>query len=507
MIKFRDDTPIEELAVSGIGWSLSRVLVESTARLAIGVVLARLLSPVAFGLMAIIILINGAVSILFSAGIWASVIQSRNLEEDHVRVALTISLVLGVLAFLLVWFTAPLAVSFFQDQEARALLRVAAIELVFLGFEGVVRSLGIRRLDLKSVLYSETIGTAFGYGLIGITLACAGAGAWSLVLGYLSRTLLSCLCLILMERPPLRPLFRFHIARALLGFGSGVTATSALNFAAIKVDTIFVGHYLSSSELGLYSKAFAVMQLPTSLFSKIVSGVLFAYMAEVQDERQRLEKAYLAALSSAALICFPVLLGMAAASDYVIIGLYGGQWAGAVDIFRIIMVAGILKPMISVVGAVIRAVGLVHREAIRQAIYLAILTAGAFVGVRFGTSGVATAVVFGAFWSYWSVSRIVNKRLCIGWGRVLKTLAPGLIVGATVAGASWFSGVIIEGLLAEAAVPIKLLLVVAGSALAYVAAVFSLPISLRGDAIPLIARLLEPRTPAALKGVLRKLAE
>lgn len=500
------DTSIEELALAGVGWSLSRVIAESAAKLAIGIILARLLLPRDFGLTAIVMLVNGAAGLIFSAGLWASIIRTRDLSRDELRVALTMSMFLGVLAFVAVWFAAPHAASFFQNPAIVPLLRAAAIELIFLGFASVVRSLRIRRLDLKAVVFSETIGTVLGYGLVGILLACLGAGAWSLVLGYLARSILVCLCLCLMERPPFKPLFRFSAARRLLGFGTGVTTTSVINFAAVKVDNLFVGRYLSPGDLGLYSKVFKLMQFPPSLFARIASEVLFSYMSEVQREKEKLAAAYLASLSCAALLCFPVLLSMAASARYVIVGLYGEEWSGAVDIFRILIVAGLFKTLLSVVGSVIKAMGLVHREALRQLLYLAILSCGGYVGVRFGTMGVAAAVVIGAIWSYWSVSRLVNSRLGISWGKVLMAQAPGLLVGCIVGGISWLSGLAIRLVFPVLPVPIMLLLIVTVSALGYLAAIIFLPAPLKGDSIALVARKLESRSLGVLNWLMKRLA-
>jgi PST family polysaccharide transporter len=482
----RQASSVADLALGGIGWNLWRVLAESGARLLIGIILARLLLPSDFGLLAIIMLINGIAGLAFSGGLWASIIQYRELKEDDIRVAITSSLILGILGFFIIWLIAPKFSAFFGLEGKALLLRLAALEIIFSGCGAVVRSLRINRFDMKVVFFSEALGQIFGYGLFSILLALQGAGAWSLVIGNLARAVLSFMFLLGAERPPLRPLLRISSLKNLFMFGWPVTAGSLINTAAVKIDTLIIGRFLSPTDLGLYSRAFNLMQIPHGLITRITSGILFSFMAEIRADKQRLAKAYLAAITFATLACFPLLLAMGAVADLVVVGLYGPNWEGSVGIFRVLFAAGLFKTLLSVAGSAVKALGLVRREVIRQAAYLAILLAGGLIGVRFGTKGVSAAVMVGAAWSYWSVSLLVNSRLDIGWKGLLLAQAPGLLVGILVAGAAWSSSLLCSAFMPEGGTTVHLALVTLASLLVYAASLLIVPFGSKEDLVRLL---------------------
>jgi len=241
----------------------------------------------------------------------------------------------------------------------------------------------------------------------------------------------SCILLLYITRPPLKPSLKRKELFDLIGFGSGISFISIINYAAVNVDYFIIGKFLSTTALGLYTRAYRLMNLPRQL-STTLTSVLFPAYSEIQEESGRIAAAYFKAVNAIAIITFPIFVGMAICSEYIVVGLYGSNWVGAVTVLRIMCFAGILRSIFHLTGSVVQASGKIYSEAKRQFVYLILLVIGCLIGVRYGIEGIGFAIIFGSLWMYLSMAQLVLSILDSSWKTFLKAQLPGLIIASII---------------------------------------------------------------------------
>jgi O-antigen/teichoic acid export membrane protein len=366
--------------------------VSAVARFAIGLLLARLLTPADFGLVALAFVVTGFAQPIGDLGIGGAIIQRRTITPRHLRAAFTLSVLIGFgVALALAAAAAPIA-ALLRDERVGPVLRVVASSFAVQGFSVTASGVLRRRLDFRRLFFIETGSYVVGYGGVAVLLATLGYGVWSLVAAVLVQTLVSCVAQLASARHPVRPLFARGEWRDLLHFGIGSGASSWINYLAMNADDFIVGRTLGVASLGLYARAFGLMNLPFTYVVSAIGGVLFPAFAQLQDDRPRLRRAYLTATRLTALIVGGGMSTMAVSAPYLVPALYGPRWIGVVPPLQILCAAGYFRALYHVGGVVAHSVGLVYSDLKRQAFYAALVIAGSLAGAAYGLRGIALGV-------------------------------------------------------------------------------------------------------------------
>lgn len=300
------------------------------------VVLARLLTPAEFGLVALALIFITLLERASDLGVTQALIVADERDvEARAETAFVVAVGLGAALSFVTAAIAPLAADFFDDERLVALLPL--LGLVFL-----LRALGIthyalaqKRIDFRSRTAAE-IADAVVRGGTGIALAFAGFGAYSLVIGYLvgSAVLSVTMWLLVPWRPSLRPK-REHL-RQLLGFGGAVSAHSLVSAVIGNVDRIIIGRVLGATPLGLYTIAFRLPDLAILNISYVAGNVLFPAFAAL--DRADLGRAFLTSLRYTVMLALPIAVGLAALAEPVLVIVFGDQWTPAAPTMQLIVV-------------------------------------------------------------------------------------------------------------------------------------------------------------------------
>ncbi|MCA9749116.1 MAG: lipopolysaccharide biosynthesis protein [Romboutsia sp.] len=411
--------------LSGLNWNMLNNYVNAVITTIIGIILARLLEPKEFGLVGMVFVFTGLADLFSTLGMGKSIIRLKNLNEDHIRTATSVTILSSIIIFIIFYFISPLISDFYNETQLISIIRVLAIIFILKGISTVSYSQIMKELDFKTIMMIN-IGNSITYGVISSTLAFFGLGVWSLVYGRISSQVLA--TIISVYKFPVKINFRFKKQefKELAGYGSGVSMSSILLYASSNIDFLIIGKFLSTNALGLYTRAFNLM---TQSISRVVGGiynVLFPAFAAVQNDKQKLKKAYLRTIKTVTYFIFPILGIMIVDAEYIIKGLYGTKWAGTIPVFKILAFGGILRSTLSYSGAMAQATGSVYKEMFQQLIYLIILSGGIFYGIRFGIEGVAFAVIFAIMWMFVLQTSLALKIIDSGWKEFFLSLIPGL---------------------------------------------------------------------------------
>lgn len=425
-------------------WRMAAWGVQATLQLGVGILLARLLPPAEFGLAGLAMVVITFATLVSELGLGIAVVQRRPLTGRHVRTAFTASLGMGIGAAIVIYLLSPFSAPLLRQPELPPLLRAMTLVFVFGALGATARAMLQRELDFRRLAAIDVASYGFGYAAVAVPMALSGYGAWSLVIGSVVQSALGAVLALAFARHPLRPLLGRTELRELCGFGVTATLNQVVNGVARNADNLLVGRLLGPAALGVYARAFNLMTLPLAAVGDVMWHVLLPAMAEVRDDRTRLGRAYLAAVQASALAAAPLMAGLAAAAPQIAAGVYGPAWSGMAAPLQVLCLAGAFRAVYHVSGALTHASGRVMAELWRQAVYAALVVAGAVVGSRWGVVGVAAGVVVSIAFMYLAMARLSLRIAGLRWRDFFAAQLPGAALGAMVGAAAWSVALALE---------------------------------------------------------------
>ena len=426
------DISLTDQTARGAQWIVTGAGVGAVLQLAFGVVLARLLTPENFGVVALAMVVLGAARPLCDLGIGNAVVQRADLTPRHVRVAFTFTVLLGMTIAAAIALAAPIAAAVLRDADVVPVLRVLSIEFAIGGTTVVAGALLRRRMDFRRIAIIDTTTTAAGYGVVAVALALLGYGVWSLVFGSLVHAVLASVWFFASAPHPCRPLLGARELRELLRFGVGASVSGMVNHAALAADNFVVGRWLGASAVGVYSRAYNLMNTPNALSTTWMASVLFPALAHAQSDPARVGRAYLAVTQLAAMFAGPAMVTLAVAAPHLLAAVYGPQWTPAAVPLQILCAAGYFRALGHLGVVVAQSVGRVYAELWRQAAYALLVLAGALAGSRYGLPGVAAGVDGAIVFIFVALAHLALSATGVSWLAYFRAQIPALATAALV---------------------------------------------------------------------------
>lgn len=398
---------------TAVSWQFLSKGINTSLQMATSIVLARLLMPADFGVVAMAAMVTGLAGAFQDLGLGQALVQRQQIREEHTQSAFWGTLVMALLLYGGVFLTSPHIGAYFSEPRMVPVLRVSALSFLVSPFAVVPTSLLQRDLDFKTSCFAG-LASSLSYGMVGITMALLGYGYWALVFagligGVMSTTALS---ILTRYRPPLLPSFRG--IGDLYGFGVGVTGVGLLSHLAAQIDYFVIGRRLDAGALGLYTKAFSLVMMPVSTVTRTMYPVLFPVFSALQNDMPRFRSAYGRTLTYLALVCFPFLSLLAVSAPELIPVVLGKQWSEAILPTQIMALIGVQMLIGNPAGAAIKAVGKVYLEWWMQLARIALLGPSVWFAARWGIEGVAWAVLL-VYVALLPLT-ILFVRSCIGFG-------------------------------------------------------------------------------------------
>jgi O-antigen/teichoic acid export membrane protein len=375
--------------VAGMAWMIYGKVAYAILQLLILGLLARLLSPADFGIIAAAEVVIGFSAIVSQLGLGPALVQRPTLEDRHIQTAFSASVVLGLGLGAIIWFGASLASQFLHMPAMVPVLHVLAWVFPLQGLQTVGSSLMSRELRFRWLANLDVITYAIGYGLIGVTAALLHWGVWALVAAQMSQTLLKTAVLLTQFPPRFRDFTDRGAFKDLMYFGGGFTMARIANYVALNGDDMTVGRFLGPAALGYYGRAYALMSAPAYGFGTVLDAVLFPAMAKVQDDPKRLASTYRRGVALIALLVLMPSMAIVLLAPELIAVALGPKWLAVVPPFRILGLGMLFRTSYKMSDSITRSTGAVYRRAWRQGAYAVLVLMGAWIGQHWGIAGVA----------------------------------------------------------------------------------------------------------------------
>ncbi len=347
---------VTKKATKGMGWNYLSFGLSKALNIATVSILAHLLVPEYFGLVALATLTMDYLSVLNDLGLGSALIQRRQNVPEAANIAFTLNVSAGAVLTLITFFIAPYAAIFFQEPQVTAILRWLGLTFLISAFGSVHSILLQRDLNFRKKIISE-VGNTLVKAVISIGFAFAGYGVWALVAGQLAGTLISAIMLWILL--PWRPKLAWDsvIGKELFKYGISIMGNNALTIWEQNFDYFIIGLVYDPTALGVYTLAY---RLPQALVLSILwtmTSVLFPTFSSLQGQKEALKKSFLSVLRYVELLVTPLCLGMFIAADPLIRVLFGEQWVGAIPILRVLSLYAWAVSIGYHVGDVYKAIG------------------------------------------------------------------------------------------------------------------------------------------------------
>lgn len=432
-----NDADLDRRIVRGSAWVGLSYGGGHVASLLAVLVLARLLEPSAFGLVAIAWAFMMVAAQLQGAGVSTALVYRRLPLEDAAGSAFVFSLACGLVLYAATFAAAPLVARAFDTPELTAVLRVLALVLVLRGLGAAPYALLERRMDFRARGKCEVAG-ALAQMAVSISFAIAGAGVWSLVLGSLAAACVhgTIAWLVAPFRPDPRRASVVMI-RDLVRYGRFVSGANLVNLLTTTLDNLVVGRVLGPAALGLYSVAYRLADAPSTVMAHIAGGPMLAVFSLLQDDVARARRAFVHQLQRVALLALPASVVLAVAAEPIVLGLLGERWAGAVTALRILAVYGLIKSFTAPSGDVFNGSGRPQVALVVGLVEVVVLFGALLVLVpRHGVKGAAAAMLLTVSVGGTAKLALAMRILQLRASELAAALAPcalcSLVLGASV---------------------------------------------------------------------------
>ena len=464
---------MEERAIRGVPWTFLSFGATKIITLAATVVLARLLDPADFGVMALALLAFGFLGLFRDLGLGATLVLRQDLGERAYGTILTLMLATAVGVSLLVAASAPLAAALLDEPRLNSLLPALAGTTVFGSLAWFYESLLQRELDFRRRFVGQ-LTQSLGFALGSIPFAAAGLGVWSLVLGQVISLVAYSGVYLLIVPHRVRPVYDRDIARDAFTTGRGFLAQGWLAWVSQNVDYLVVGRVLGTAQLGYYSMAYRLSELTHFGIADPIAKVTFPSFARMRHEGREIGSSYLSALRLVALAVVLIGAVLSGAADPFTRTVLGAEWVPMIGPLAVLGVWAAAKPIQATVGWLLNSTGHAGTVAAVSAVALVPEVPLLIVAAHESTTAVAAVVLAETVLAALAAAVLVQRRIGLALRSQARVLAPLIVAGAV----AWLASRGVASLTDDAAALASLALSVLAGVAGYAASV----------------RLLEPDT-------------
>lgn len=340
----------------GVGWNYLSYGLSKTISLLTVSILAHLLTPESFGVVALATLAIEYLSIFNDFGLATALIQRRENLEEASNIVFTINLIVSISLTIITFFISPLVASFFREVELIPILRWLGLSFTLNALGSVHKARLQREMKFGRKLIPE-VGNTIVKGIVSLVLATAGYGAWSLVYGQLSGLAISTILLWIVIPWFPQLILITKTAIQLFNYGFSIMVDKALTILGDSFDYLLIGRFFTSASLGIYTLAYKLPELLVITTLNVLAGVFFPAFSTIQNQPDVLKKSFLTTTKYVQLLITPICLGIIVAADPIIKVAFGIQWLEAIPLMQILSLYTLILSIGYHAGDVYKAIG------------------------------------------------------------------------------------------------------------------------------------------------------
>lgn len=419
-------------SISGFFWRFSERLASHVVMSIVTIVLARLLLPDDFGVVALAMVFVNIANVFVISGLNTSLIQKKEIDETDCSTIFYATLLLSIVLYAIIFVSSPLIADIYDNSKVTNLLRVLGLFIPLSTFNSIQQAMVSRNLDFKKIFIATLCGALLA-GCIGIGLALAGFGAWALVGQQLSNVLFNTITLSFIIRWKPKLIFSIDRFKNLFRFGTNLMFANFIGSIFNQLRNFLVGLKYTPSDLSYFTMGDMFPVLISNNVDVAINSVLFPAMSKIQDNLEEVKRAMRRSMMTSSYILVPSLLILAAVADKLVLVLLTEKWIFCVPYIQILSIGYCFGTLGMVNLQAINAIGrsdiTLKLEFVKKPLFLMILIFSAQISPLMIAVGSSVYTIFAAMINLYPNRKLINYGI-IGQ---LKDVIPQFILSIMVA--------------------------------------------------------------------------
>lgn len=422
-----DVSNIKKRSLTSFVWRMGEGVIAEGMTFIVGMILARLLMPEDFGLVALAGLVLAIVNVFADCGLGQALIQKKTADELDTNTVFFAGLALSSLLYVCVFFLSPFFAKIFHQPSISSLIRVSALILFLSSYNSVQTAEISRALDFKKFFYVGII-SSFVSGAVGVCMALSGMGVWALIAQRMSYTLTKTITLNRIVK--WLPRFQFSIERfrSLFSYGINLMASGVIGMIFNQMKGFLIGIKYEPSDLSYYNRGESLPSILCNNINGTVNQIMLPALSKLQDNSDAMKAGLRRSISLSSFLLFPMMFGLVATSDNIITILFSEKWLCAVPFLRVISIGYCFQILSSANLMAVNAIGRsdisLKLEFIKKPIFLVLLLIGMYIGPLAIAFSVAVNSIFAMTINAWPNRKLINYSLLEQW----KDLFPQFLI-------------------------------------------------------------------------------
>lgn len=413
--------------LSGFVWTLFSRMGTRFSIFVVGIILARLLTPADFGLVAMLGVFFAISNSLVDSGFTQALIREKYISQDDKNTVFSVNMIMSILMYSLLWFGSPYIAAFFNQPPLLWLTRVMGLDILFKAVSIVQRAVLMNTLKFK-FLSAVDVSVSILTGVISIILAYKGLGVWALAIKYFLSSLF--VSIIFYVANPWKPtgFINKHSFRRMFAFGSNMMITGLVNNIFNNVYNLVIGKYFSAATLGFYNRAFNFTNQFSGMILTALGQVTYPVLSKTKDDIPRLKSAIKRILMSVSFVNIPLAVFLFVAAEPFIRVLLGQNWIETVPYLRILSIAMLVSYMINLNHNVLKVVGrsdlFLYLSIINKVLTVFVVIVSFKYGVLWMVTGSTIVVIIEVILSMVIISKFIKYR----FKEQIRDIYPNLLI-------------------------------------------------------------------------------
>lgn len=419
----------KEKVLSNLFWRfLERTGAQSVA-LIVSIVLARILSPTDYGIIALITVFINILNVFVDSGLGTALIQKKDADDIDFSTVFYTNIVFCVLLYIIMFFVAPFLATFYKNEQLTSIIRVLSITILISGVKNIQQSYVSKTLQFRKFFFSTLIGTITA-AVVGIYMAHHGYGVWALVAQQLTNLAIDTILLWITVK--WRPMFIFSFKRlkGLFSYGWKILISALLDTFYTNLRNLIIGNKYTSEDLAFYTKGELFPKAIVGNITNTIDSVLLPTMSAEQDDTERVKQMTRRAIKTSTFCIAPLMMGLAACAPNVISLLLTDKWLSAVPFLIAFCITYIFYPIHTANINAIKAMGrsdlFLKLEILKKIVGLIILFSTMWFGVKVMAYSLLFASVICQLINSWPNKKLLNY----GYLEQLKDILPSILMAA-----------------------------------------------------------------------------
>jgi O-antigen/teichoic acid export membrane protein len=385
-----------ERSLAAVGWAVVDKFSSSVLSFVVTILLARLLSPEDFGVVAMVMIFFDFSAVLVESGFSTALIREKTISEADKSTTFLFNLAVAVALYGVLFIAAPYIGRFFGQPVLTVIVRVMGLSLIVNALSLVQHTVLIQQIDFKKQAIVRLVGVAFSGGAA-IFMAYAGWGVWSLVARFMVLDLITTVLYWMLGGWQPSGNFSRASFRRLFGFGWRILAAALLDKFYFHIYKLLIGRFFSAASLGYYSQASNFTNMVINTLFRTVQSVTYPVLAKLQDDRERLKVGYRKILQLSSFIIVPALSGLAVLAEPVVVVLVGEKWLPCVPMLQLLCLSGLTIHFSTVNLNMLLVLGRSDLSLRLEVLKKVIITLAILSGISFGIYGLIIGEVLASY--------------------------------------------------------------------------------------------------------------